>query len=86
MFFLLAALGLRIVPVSAVEAGSHFLLREMLLFFIPAVLIVLDHPEFLGTMGLKLLAIIVVSTLIVMAATGATIDLLSRRTNQENGR
>ena len=35
---------------------------EMLLFFVPAVMSLLDHREFIGLLGLKLLLVIVLGT------------------------
>jgi len=53
-------------------------LAEMLLFFIPAVPAVLDHQEFLGPLGLKLLAAVLAGTLLVMGGTALTVDLCCR--------
>ena len=61
-----------------VRRGAQWFLAEMLLFFIPAVLAILDHPEFLRLQGFKILVVILFSTLIVMIVTGATIDLCYR--------
>jgi holin-like protein len=49
------------------------------LFFVPAALAVLDHRELLGLVGLKVLAVIVGSTLAVMGVTGLIVDLCYRR-------
>jgi holin-like protein len=63
---------------ASLRRGAELLLGEMLLFFVPAVLAVLDHREFLGLLGLKLLAVVLAGTLAVMGATGLTIDLCCR--------
>jgi holin-like protein len=47
----------------------------MVLFFVPAVLAVLDHRELLGLVGLKVIGVIVGSTLAVTGVTGLTVDL-----------
>jgi holin-like protein len=60
------------------KRGADWLLAEMLLFFVPAVLALLDHREFLGLLGLKILAIIVLSTTMVMGVTALTVDLCYR--------
>lgn len=62
----------------SVRRGANWLLGDMLLFFVPAVLAVLDHQEFLGIMGLKLLAAVLVGTMMVMAGTALTVDLCCR--------
>jgi len=61
-----------------VSRGAGWLLAEMLLFFVPAAMIVIQNPQLFGTLGLKLLLVIVVGTVLVMAATALTIDLLFR--------
>lgn len=63
------------LQVHAVRRGASWLLGEMLLFFVPAVMSVLDHHEFLGVLGLKLLVAIVAGTAMVMVGTALTIDL-----------
>ena len=58
--------------------GAKWLLAEMLLFFVPAVMALLDHHEFIGALGLKLLAVILTGTLMVMASTALTVELFFR--------
>lgn len=67
----------RIRP-DSLGRGAKWLLAEMLLFFVPAVMAVLDHHEFLGTLGLKLLAVIMTGTLMVMVSTALTVELFFR--------
>lgn len=62
------------IHLKRVQAGAHWLIKHMLLFFIPAVLAVLDHQELLGWVGVKLFAIIVLGTLTVMACTALSIE------------
>ncbi len=58
--------------------GANWFLAEMLLFFVPAVLAILDHREFLGLLGLKVLAVIACSTALVMGVTALVIELCLR--------
>jgi holin-like protein len=51
----------------------------MPLFFVPAVLAVLDHRELLGAVGLKIVATILGSTFAVMVVTALTVDFLLPR-------
>jgi len=46
----------------------------MVLFFVPAVMALLNHRELLGMVGFKLFAVIVGSTLGVMAGTALVVD------------
>ena len=78
MLVLLALLGRQWIAPQTVSRGAGWLLAEMLLFFVPAAMIVIQNPQLFGTLGLKLLLVIVVGTVLVMAATALTIDLLFR--------
>ena len=50
----------------------------MMLFFVPAVVALLDHGELIGLLGLKILAVIVGGTFTVMLVTGFIVDLCTR--------
>ena len=78
MMILLLLLGRQWVAPQTVSKGAGWLLAEMLLFFVPAAMILMQNPQMFGLLGLKLLAIIVVGTILVMAATALTIDVLFR--------
>lgn len=62
----------------AIRRGANLLLGDMLLFFVPAVVGLLDHREFLGALGLKVFAVILVGTLAVMAGTALTVELMQK--------
>ena len=74
----LLALGARGLNVGSMKRGANWLLAEMLLFFVPAVLALLDHSELLGLTGLKIVTVIVLSTLAVLCVTALTVDLCYR--------
>jgi holin-like protein len=78
MALLLVMLRCKIIALPSVKRGADVFLAEMLLFFVPAVLAVLDHPEFLGWLGVKLLLAILVGTVIVMTCTALTMELFFR--------
>jgi holin-like protein len=78
MLIVLALLASRRLSVSSMRRGADWLLADMLLFFVPAVLAVLDHRELLGLLGLKILVVIVVGTVAVMAVTALAVELCSR--------
>ncbi len=82
MAIVLVLLATRRLRVRNVHRGASWLLGEMLLFFVPAVMSLLDHREFLGLLGLKLLAVILLGTALVMAGTALTIDLCYRWMNR----
>ncbi len=78
MLLVLGLLASRRLRVGTLRRGSRLLLAEMLLFFVPAVMSLLDHGELLSLVGVKLLAIIVLGTLLVMSVTALTIDACYR--------
>ena len=71
LFILLMTGGMNLLTV---RRGAQWYLAEMLLFFIPAVLAVLDHHEFFGLLGLKILAVILLGTVIVMISTALAVE------------
>lgn len=75
MLVVLALFASGKVKIASMRRGADWFLAEMLLFFVPAVLAVLDHGEFIGIVGLKVLAVIFVGTVIVMGVTAISIDL-----------
>lgn len=78
MVAVLALLGSGWLRPAALRRGAYWLLAEMLLFFVPAVMAVLDHHEFIGSLGFKLAAVILVGTLTVMGVTALTVDACYR--------
>ena len=82
MVLVLVLLASQRLSIQTLRRGADWFLGEMLLFFVPAVLAVLDHREFLGLMGLKILIVITVGTVVVMAVTAVTVDLCYRWRSQ----
>lgn len=74
MVALLGLLASGVLDARLVQRGAGWLLAEMLLFFVPAVVALLAHPEFLGLTGVKVLLVILGSTVMVMLATAFTVD------------
>ncbi|MDQ7989747.1 MAG: CidA/LrgA family protein [Candidatus Dactylopiibacterium sp.] len=71
----LALMALGLLRREWVEDGAAWLLREMLLFFIPVVIAVLQYRSLLAGRFLAILCVIVASTACVMLATAFTVDL-----------
>lgn len=66
------------ISLFSMKRGAEWFLAEMLLFFVPAVLAVLEHGELIGMLGLKIMAVILVGTLTVMTVTALTVDFCYR--------
>lgn len=76
--FALALLLSRRVKAVSMRRGAQVFLADMLLFFVPAVLAVVDHREFVSLLGLKILLVILAGTAAVMGVTALTVDLCYR--------
>lgn len=74
MLLLLLGLLSRVLDLGWFRQGARWLLAEMLLFFIPAVIAVVKYPEIVLHQGLAILLVIVLSTLFVMAVTSLAVD------------
>lgn len=75
---LLAAFASGWVQPAALQLGAGLLMAEMLLFFIPALMSLLDYGALLRSEGWRILLVIGVSTLLVMLATALTVELVCR--------
>lgn len=75
LLLLLASGALK--PVS-VRRGADWFLTHMLLFFVPASVSVLEHPELLSGFGLRLLLAVLAGTLLVMGGTALAVELCLR--------
>jgi holin-like protein len=78
LFLLLGLLATKRLRLGSVRRGARWFLAEMLLFFIPAVLAVVDHPNLWGLTGLKILVVITVGILVVMLVTATVVELCVR--------
>ncbi|WP_419899531.1 CidA/LrgA family protein [Roseomonas sp. USHLN139] len=79
MLLLLAAIGGGLLPARWVRQGAGLLLAHLVLFLIPPMLALTEHPDLLSLVGLKLLGAILLGTLVVMAGTAKVIDLCLAR-------
>jgi holin-like protein len=68
----------RIIPLRWVRAGSRWLLAEMLLFFVPAVVAVVNYAQLLLVDGWRIFAVIALSTLMVLGSTAWVVDKVYR--------
>ena len=75
---LLLAFASGVVKPAALQLGAGLLLAEMLLFFIPALMSLLDYGSLLRRDGWRILLVIGVSTLLVMLVTAFTVEWVCR--------
>ncbi|AMH12887.1 CidA/LrgA family protein [Citrobacter youngae] len=78
MVLMLALIVCRVIPLSWIRAGARWLLAEMLLFFVPAVVAVVNYTQLLLVDGWRIFAVIAISTLMVLGATAWVVDKVYR--------
>lgn len=74
LFLLLGLLLSGAVPVAWFSQGARGLLDHLMLFFVPAMLGLVDHPELVGPLGFKLLLAVFVGTPAVMVGTALVVE------------
>ncbi|WP_157128602.1 MULTISPECIES: CidA/LrgA family protein [Cupriavidus] len=67
-----------VVRTGWIRGGADWLLGEMLLFFIPAVLAVVQYPDLVRHDGWRICAVIGCSTVAVMVVTALVVDRVYR--------
>ena len=84
-FLLLFLLEMKWLKLAHVERGTDLLLAELLLFFIPPVVGVIQYQDLLITSGWKILLVILISTALVMMVSVYSVRLLLKQPelNQE---
>ncbi|WP_028589844.1 CidA/LrgA family protein [Paenibacillus massiliensis] len=79
MLLLFILLQTRVIRLSWIEIGASWLLAELLLFFIPSAVGVMDYLPLLEHDGMSILFIVLLGTFIVMAVTGLVATFISKR-------
>lgn len=79
---LFALLEAKLLPLSAVEETGDFLIEVMPLMFIPAAVGILDSWGLIRGSVLAYLAIVAVSTVVVMGVSGAVTQFIMRRSGK----
>ncbi|MDF2934785.1 MAG: CidA/LrgA family holin-like protein [Paenibacillaceae bacterium] len=74
---LFALLHFKVIKLEWVDLGSKWLLAEMLLFFIPPVVGIVEYKDLMLENGLRITLVIVFSILCVMVITGLIAEKLS---------
>ncbi|MCV4606821.1 CidA/LrgA family protein, partial [Escherichia coli] len=78
MILMLALIVCRILPLQWVRAGARWLLAEMLLFFVPAVVAVVNYAQLLLVDGWRIFAVIALSTVMVLGTTAWVVEKVYR--------
>ncbi|WJS97963.1 CidA/LrgA family protein [Novosphingobium humi] len=74
---ILLALHRRWIKPAHLRDGAQALLGRMLLFFVPAVPVLIEHREFVSMLGVRLMLAVAIGTVLVMAVTGAVVQMVA---------
>jgi len=78
MLLLLVCILLGVVKAQWFSAGARWLLAEMLLFFVLAVVAVVNYQELLLQEGWRIMVVLIVSTVLVLGTTALVVDRVYR--------
>ena len=78
MLLLLVCILLGVVKAQWFSAGARWLLAEMLLFFVPAVVAVVNYQDLLLQEGWRSMVVLVTSTVLVLGTTALVVDRVYR--------
>ncbi|WP_043973846.1 MULTISPECIES: CidA/LrgA family protein [Acinetobacter] len=81
MFLLLFSLFLKFINIDQVATGAAFILGELLLFFIPVVVAIVQYKNLFITEGWQIVLSIALGTILVMLSTSLTIHYYHRMKN-----
>ena len=83
MLILLCLLSLKVIKLEAIENVAKFFLDNLAFFFIPAGVGLLTAVDILKGNALKIVLVCLISTFIVMGATGVTVQWLINKKNKK---
>jgi holin-like protein len=83
LLFLLISLLLGIVKLEWIEQGGNWLLAELLLFFIPSAVGIVNYDELLSWQGVESVLLIGLSTFIVIGSTAFIAEKVNNRKERE---
>lgn len=83
MIILLFLLMIKVVKLKNIDSISTTLLNNFALFFVPANVGIMVYFEQVKVVWVKLLIVIIISTIVVMAVTGLTVQLLDRAISKQ---
>lgn len=72
----------KIIRLEWVELGASFLIAELLLFFVPSAVGIIKYTNILVDDGVRVVLVIIFSTIAVMACTGLIAKLMAARKEQ----
>lgn len=83
LFLLFLALCCKVIKLEWVEQGAKWLMAELLLFFIPSAVGIVNYQQIISLQGVEIVLLIALSTMIVMGMTALTAEKISVRKRSE---
>jgi len=78
IFFIVLLLETKIIPLEWLETGANILITELILFFIPSAVGVIQYQQIMLANGARIGLVIFLSTVTVMMCTGFLAELVSK--------
>lgn len=79
IILLFILLKTKVIKLEWIERGANWLLAELLLFFIPSAVGVMQYIPLLENDGLQILLVVVLSTVVVMLSSGMVAARIAKR-------
>lgn len=74
-----ALLHFKVIKLEWVEIGALWLLAELLLFFIPSAVGIMNYGDILKHFGTSIILVVLISTFVVMVSTGMLTQIIAKR-------
>lgn len=84
MFILLLLIERKWIPIEKIELGANFLIAELLLFFVPSAIGVIQFQDVLQKDWVQLFLVIAVSIFFVLLFVGVATEFIVRRREGRN--
>ncbi|MFD1992401.1 CidA/LrgA family protein [Paenibacillus nicotianae] len=75
----------KVIKLEWVEIGANWLLAELLLFFIPSAVGIMNYIPMLEHDGVRIVAIVILSTILVMVSSGLLAGMMAKRKERHAG-
>lgn len=75
----------KVIKLEWVEIGANWLLAELLLFFIPSAVGIMNYIPMLEHDGVRIVVIVIFSTILVMVSSGLLAGTMAKRKERHAG-
>ncbi|ODP28021.1 CidA/LrgA family holin-like protein [Paenibacillus sp. PK4536] len=75
----------KVIKLEWVELGANWLLAELLLFFIPSAVGIMNYIPMLEHDGVRIIVIVILSTILVMVSSGLLAGTMAKRKERHAG-